>query len=85
MRVLDGGVAIYDAVSGVEAQSETVWQQADRYGVARIAFVNKMDREGASLDATVEAIEKRLGATPLKLQLPSAFDDEAAGSDVAQH
>jgi elongation factor G len=71
MRVLDGGIAIYDAVSGVEAQSETVWNQADRYAVPRIAFVNKMDREGASFEATAEAIHKRLGATPLPVQIPS--------------
>jgi elongation factor G len=73
MRVLDGGVAIYDAVSGVEAQSETVWAQASRYGVPRIAFVNKMDREGASLEATAASIEKRLNAVPLIVQLPSKF------------
>lgn len=71
MRVLDGGVAIYDAVSGVEAQSETVWHQAGRYHVPRLAFVNKMDREGASLLATAAAVEKRLGATPLVVQHPS--------------
>ncbi len=71
MRVLDGGVALYDAVSGVEAQSETVWAQAERYRVPRIAFVNKMDREGASLANTAAAIRKRLNAVPLLVQVPS--------------
>jgi elongation factor G len=70
MRVLDGAVALYDGVSGVEAQSETVWGQANRYSVPRIGFVNKMDREGASYAATAAAVEKRLGAIPLLVHLP---------------
>ena len=70
MRVLDGAVALYDAVSGVEAQSETVWAQASRYDVPRIGFANKMDREGASYEGTAAAIEKRLGGKPLLLDFP---------------
>jgi elongation factor G len=70
LRVLDGAVALFDAVHGVEAQSETVWQQADLYGVARVAFANKMDREGASLEGTAQSIRARFGAEPLALQLP---------------
>ncbi|MCL4810361.1 MAG: GTP-binding protein, partial [Thermoanaerobaculia bacterium] len=62
LRVLDGAVAVFDAVSGVEPQSETVWRQADRYGVPRIAFVNKMDRVGADFDRCVEMMISRLGA-----------------------
>ena len=69
-RVLDGAVMIYDAVAGVQAQSETVWSQADRYGVPRVAFVNKMDRDGASLTRTAEAIRSRLGSEPLLMHLP---------------
>ncbi len=70
LRVLDGGVVVFDAVSGVEAQSETVWHQADRYNVPRICFINKMDRIGANFDRTVSMIEERLRAKPLLLQLP---------------
>lgn len=70
VRVLDGAVVLFDAVAGVEAQTETVWAQARRYHVPRIAFVNKMDREGASLQRTADAIKRRLGATPLVTQLP---------------
>jgi elongation factor G len=62
LRVLDGGVVVFDAVQGVEPQSETVWRQADRYGVPRICFVNKMDRVGASFDYTLSTIKTRLGA-----------------------
>ena len=69
LRVLDGSVAIFCAVGGVEPQSETVWRQADKYGVPRIGFVNKMDRVGADFFAVVEQIESRLGARPLVLQL----------------
>ena len=68
--MLDGAVAIFDAVAGVEAQTETVWMQADRYRVPRIGFVNKMDRVGASMARTMAAIEQRLGVTPLPLQFP---------------
>ena len=70
LRVLDGAVALYDAVHGVEAQSETVWRQADRYNVARVGFANKMDREGASLGKTMDGMRQRLGANPIALQLP---------------
>jgi elongation factor G len=70
LRVLDGAVAVFDAVAGVEPQSETVWRQADRYHVPRICFVNKMDRTGADFDRTVGMIESRLHAVPLVVQLP---------------
>ena len=70
LRVLDGGVVVFDAVQGVEPQSETVWRQADRYGVPRICFVNKMDRVGASYERTIQSIIDRLGANPIPLQLP---------------
>ncbi len=70
LRVLDGAVAVFDAVAGVEPQSETVWRQADRYGVPRVCFVNKMDRAGADLDRCVTMIADRLGAVPLPVQLP---------------
>ncbi|MBP9676741.1 MAG: elongation factor G [Anaerolineaceae bacterium] len=70
LRVLDGGVVVFDAVQGVEPQSETVWRQADLYNVPRICFVNKMDRLGASLDYTIGTIRERLGANPIQMQLP---------------
>ncbi|MBC7237948.1 MAG: GTP-binding protein, partial [Chloroflexi bacterium] len=70
LRVLDGGVVVFDGVAGVEPQSETVWRQADRYAVPRIAFVNKMDRPGADLDRTVNMIHERLGAHPVVVQMP---------------
>jgi len=70
LRVLDGGVVIFDAVQGVEPQSETVWRQADRYGVPRICFINKMDRVGASFERSLESIKQRLGANPIPMQLP---------------
>ncbi len=70
LRVLDAAVAVFDGVAGVEPQSETVWRQADRYHVSRICFVNKMDRIGADFDHCIEMIRKKLGATPLVLQLP---------------
>lgn len=79
LRVLDGAVAVFDAVSGVEPQSETVWRQADKYGVPRICFVNKMDRIGADLFNTVEMIVDRLGAAPLVLQLPIGSESEFSG------
>jgi elongation factor G len=74
LRVLDGGVVIFDAVQGVEPQSETVWRQADRYGVPRICFVNKMDRVGASYERTIESIRDRLGAKPLAMQIPMGIE-----------
>ena len=70
LRVLDGGVVVFDAVAGVEAQSETVWRQADRYQVSRICFINKMDRVGANFERTISMIEERLRARPLPVQLP---------------
>ena len=74
LRVLDGGVVVFDAVQGVEPQSETVWRQADRYGVPRICFVNKMDRVGASYERTIESIKERLGANPIPVQIPIGFE-----------
>ena len=70
LRVLDGGVVVFDAVQGVEPQSETVWRQADRYGVPRICFINKMDRIGADFEGSVKSIKDRLGANPIPMQLP---------------
>jgi elongation factor G len=70
LRVLDGAVAVYDAVAGVEPQTEQVWRQADKYGVPRMCFVNKMDRTGANFFRTVDMIRERLNATPLVIQLP---------------
>ena len=70
LRVLDGGVVVFDAVQGVEPQSETVWRQADRYNVPRICFINKMDRVGADFFRSVQSIKDRLGATPVSMQLP---------------
>ncbi|MFD8232168.1 elongation factor G [Streptomyces sp. NPDC059696] len=79
LRVLDGAVAVFDAVAGVEPQSESVWRQADRYGVPRIAFVNKMDRAGADLDAAVASIRARLHPAPLVVQLPIGTEDTFTG------
>ena len=79
LRVLDGAVAVFCAVAGVEPQSETVWRQADRYGVPRIAFVNKMDRIGADFSRCVEQLEIRLGARPLAIQLPIGTEDGFVG------
>jgi elongation factor G len=79
LRVLDGGVVIFDAVQGVEPQSETVWRQADRYSVPRIAFVNKMDRVGASFDRSVESIRQRLGANPIAIQMPIGVEASFRG------
>src|SRR5437762_9824227 len=70
LRVLDGGVVVFDAVAGVEPQSETVWRQADRYKVPRICFVNKMDRTGADFWRTVDMIAERLEARPIPIQIP---------------
>ncbi|TMF75901.1 MAG: GTP-binding protein, partial [Chloroflexi bacterium] len=70
LRVLDGAVAVFDAVAGVEPQSETVWRQADRYGVPRIAFINKMDRIGADFYGSLNSIRTRLGARAVPIQLP---------------
>jgi elongation factor G len=70
LRVLDGGVVVFDAVQGVEPQSETVWRQADRYAVPRICFINKMDRVGADYDRSIASIKERLGANPIAMQYP---------------
>ena len=79
LRVLDGAVAVFDAVSGVEPQSETVWRQADKYRVPRICFVNKMDRVGADFRGTLEQIERKLQANPVAIQLPIGSEDRFAG------
>ncbi|MFD3576506.1 elongation factor G [Streptomyces sp. NPDC058644] len=79
LRVLDGAVAVFDAVAGVEPQSESVWRQADRYDVPRIAFVNKLDRAGADLDAAVASMRERLHTVPLVVQLPIGREDEFTG------
>ncbi|CAL9387566.1 Elongation factor G [Streptomyces sp. enrichment culture] len=79
LRVLDGAVAVFDAVAGVEPQSESVWRQADRHGVPRIAFVNKMDRVGADLDAAVASIRDRLHPVPLVVHLPVGTEDGFRG------
>ncbi len=79
LRVLDGGVVIFDSVQGVEPQSETVWRQADRYEVPRICFANKIDRVGASYDRTIESIKTRLGANPLPMQMPIGAEAEFKG------
>lgn len=79
LRVLDGGVVVFDAVQGVEPQSETVWRQADRYKVPRICFVNKMDRIGASYERTIETIRQRLGANPVAMQLPIGSESAFKG------
>ncbi|MBJ6642744.1 MULTISPECIES: elongation factor G [unclassified Streptomyces] len=79
LRVLDGAVAVFDAVAGVEPQSESVWRQADRHGVPRIAFVNKMDRAGADLDAAVASVRERLHPAPLAVQLPVGAEDAFTG------
>ncbi len=79
LRVLDGAVAVFDGVAGVEPQSETVWRQADRYNVPRICFVNKLDRTGASFDRCVDMIKSRLNATPLVLQIPIGAEGDFSG------
>ncbi|MFD9112257.1 elongation factor G [Streptomyces bottropensis] len=79
LRVLDGAIAVFDAVAGVEPQSESVWRQADRHGVPRIAFVNKLDRAGADLDTAVDSIRRRLHPVPLVVQLPIGREDAFLG------
>ena len=79
LRVLDGAICVFDAVSGVEPQSETVWRQADKYKVPRICFVNKMDRIGADFDNCIEQIRERLGANPVPVQLPIGKEDTLRG------
>jgi elongation factor G len=79
LRVLDGAVAVFDGVAGVEPQSETVWRQADKYGVPRICFINKLDRAGASFDRSFESIITRLGANPVAIQIPIGIEDQFKG------
>jgi elongation factor G len=79
LRVLDGGIVVFDAVQGVEPQSETVWRQADRYAVPRICFVNKMDRVGASYEQTLSSIQERLGANPIAVQVPIGSESAFKG------
>ena len=79
LRVLDGAVAVFDAVSGVEPQSETVWRQADKYGVPRICFINKMDRVGADFHAAVYSIVERLGGNPVVIQIPIGAESNFNG------
>jgi elongation factor G len=79
LRVLDGAVAVFDGVAGVEPQSETVWRQADKYGVPRICFINKLDRAGASFDRSFESIITRLGANPVAIQIPIGLEDQLNG------
>src|SRR5207245_5314275 len=79
LRVLDGAVAVFCGVGGVEPQSETVWRQADRYGVPRVAFVNKMDRVGADFERVVREIRERLRGKPIVLQLPLGAEENFRG------
>jgi elongation factor G len=79
LRVLDGGIVVFDAVQGVEPQSETVWRQADRYAVPRICFINKMDRVGASFERTMDMVRERLGANPVAIQLPIGREAQFTG------
>lgn len=79
LRVLDGAIVVFDSVSGVEPQSETVWRQADKYGVPRVVFVNKMDRMGANFLRVVDQIQKRLGATPVVVQVPIGAEEDFKG------
>src|SRR5512145_807333 len=79
LRVLDGAVAVFDGGNGVEPQSETVWRQADRYNVPRIAFINKMDKVGADFQMNLDSIRERLGATPVPIQWPVGQEDQHRG------
>jgi len=79
LRVLDGAIALFDSVAGVEPQSETVWRQADKYHVPRIAFINKMDRIGADFDRAVETMVDRLGANAIPVQLPIGAEADLVG------
>src|SRR6202049_4908281 len=79
LRVVDGGVVVFDAVAGVEPQSETVWRQGDKYAVPRICFLNKMARTGANFERTIEMIIDRLSARPVAIQLPIGSEDKFRG------
>ena len=79
LRVLDGAVALFDSVSGVQPQTETVWRQGDKYKVPRICFVNKMDKNGADFEHVIDTIRKRLGARPVALQIPIGAEAKLQG------
>src|SRR5476651_1666546 len=79
LRVLDGAIVVFSGVDGVEAQSETVWRQADKYGVPRICFVNKMDRVGADFFMSVDTIQEKLGARPVAVHIPIGREDKLRG------
>src|SRR5512135_2144669 len=79
LRVLDGAVVVFDGVAGVEPQSETVWRQADRYGVPRFCFINKLDRTGADFWRGIDSIKDRLGANPVPVQIPIGSEDKFKG------
>src|ERR1700728_312529 len=79
LRVLDGAVCVFDAVKGVEPQSETVWRQADKYHVPRIAFINKMDRVGADFEMSWHSIKNKLNANPIPIQIPVGTEDDFRG------
>ena len=79
LRVLDGAVAVFDAVAGVQPQSETVWRQADKYSVPRICFINKMDRMGADFYHAMDTIVERLNARPVAIQIPVGAEDQFKG------
>src|ERR1700704_3528227 len=79
LRVLDGAIALFDSVAGVEPQSETVWRQADKYSVPRIAYINKMDRIGADFERGVQTMRDRLGANPLPIQIPIGEESDFRG------
>src|SRR3982750_1968518 len=79
LRVLDGAVTVFDGGNGVEPQTETVWRQADKYKIPRIAFINKMDKVGADFDMCVDSIRERLGAVPVPVQIPVGAEDTFKG------
>ncbi len=85
LRVLDGAVAVFCSVGGVEPQSETVWRQADKYQIPRIAFINKMDRTGADFEGCLKMMMDRLKITPLPIQIPIGKEDEFRGDDRSRH
>ena len=82
LRVLDGAVVVFDGVAGVEPQSETVWRQADRYGVPRFCFINKLDRTGADFWRGVDSIKDRLGANAVPVQIPIGQEDRSRASST---
>src|SRR5688572_4312053 len=84
LRVLDGAVCVFDGVAGVEPQSETVWRQADKYGVPRICFINKLDRAGASFERSFDSILTRLGANAVALQIPIGLEDKRSEEHTSE-